>query len=75
MPLRQEIYRAYTGCFFTNYDTFTALRFTATGAPPATKHMLILLMTRQADNIWDEGNTVPLFTDHRCWKRCPSALK
>jgi hypothetical protein len=31
--------------FFNKHDAFTALRFTATGAPLAAKRMLILQMT------------------------------
>jgi hypothetical protein len=35
-----------------------------------------LPMTQHADNIWNEGKLLPLFTDHRrCWKRWPSARK
>jgi hypothetical protein len=33
-------------------------------------------MTQHADNIWNEGKFLPLFTDHRrCWKCCPSIRK
>jgi hypothetical protein len=36
----------------------------------------ILPMTQHAENIWNEGKILPLFTDHRrCWKRCPSTRK
>jgi hypothetical protein len=38
--------------------------------------MRILPMTQHADNIWNKGKFLPLFTDHRrCWKRCPSTHK
>jgi hypothetical protein len=33
-------------------------------------------MSQHADNIWNEGKFLPLFTDHRrCWKCCPSTRK
>jgi hypothetical protein len=51
--------------FFNKIDAFTALRFTTTGAPPAAKRTRILPMIQHADNIWNEGKFVPLFTDHR----------
>jgi hypothetical protein len=44
---------------------FTALRFTDTGALLAADRMRILPMTQHADNIWNEGKFLPLFTDHR----------
>jgi hypothetical protein len=52
------------------------LHFTATGALPTTKHTRILPMTQLADNIWNEGKFLLLFTNHRrCWKCCPSTHK
>jgi hypothetical protein len=36
---------------FNGLDAFTALRFTATGAPPAAKCTRILPTTQHADNI------------------------
>jgi hypothetical protein len=55
---------------------FTALRFTATAASPAAKRTRILSVTQHADNIWNEGKCLPLFTDHRrCWKWCPSTRR
>jgi hypothetical protein len=63
-------------CFFNKIDAFMALRFIATGAPPAVKGTRILPMIQHADNIWNEGKFLPLFTNYRrCWKRCPSARK
>jgi hypothetical protein len=57
-------------------DVFTALRFKGTGAPLAEEHMLIFPMTQHADNIWNEGKFLLLFTDHRrCCKRSPSSHK
>jgi hypothetical protein len=50
---------------FNELDVFIALRFTATGALPAAKGTLILLMTQHADNIWNEGKFLLLFTNHR----------
>jgi hypothetical protein len=50
---------------FIKLDAFTAVRFTATGAPPAVKRTRILPMTEHADNIWNEGKLLPLFTDLR----------
>jgi hypothetical protein len=46
-----------TGCFNT-LDAFTALRFTATGAPPVAKHMRIVLMNQHADNIVDKSHVM-----------------
>jgi hypothetical protein len=40
---------------FNELDSFTAPRFTATGAPPAAERTQILPMTQHADNIWNEG--------------------
>jgi hypothetical protein len=51
--------------FLNKIDAFTALLFTAAGAPPAAKGTRILPMTQHADNIWNEGTFLPLFTDHR----------
>jgi hypothetical protein len=58
---------------FNKLHAFTALRFTATGAPPAAKRTRILPLTPHADNIWNEGkcsqitggveNSVPLHVD------------
>jgi hypothetical protein len=57
-------------------DKFTALRCTATSALLAAKHMQILPMTQLANNIWNEGKVLPLFTDHRrCCKRHLSICK
>jgi hypothetical protein len=50
---------------FNQLDAFTALRFTGTGALLAVERMRILPMTQHADNIWNEGKFLPLFTDHR----------
>jgi hypothetical protein len=64
-----------TGRFLIN---LTRLRhcFTGTGALLAAEHMWILLMTQHADNIWNEGKSLFLFTDHRrCWKCYPSIRK
>jgi hypothetical protein len=62
--------------FFNKLDRFTALWFTVTGTTPAAKRTRILPMTQHADNIWNEGEFLPLFTDHRrCWKCCPSTRK
>jgi hypothetical protein len=53
-----------------------ALHFTWTEAPLAAKCMQILQMTQYADNIWNEGKFLHLFTDHkRSWKHCPSTHK
>jgi hypothetical protein len=43
--------------FFNKIDTFTALRFTATCAPPTAKHMQILPVIQHANNIWNEGKS------------------
>jgi hypothetical protein len=51
--------------FFNKINAFTALLFTASGAPPVVKRTRILPMTQHADNIWNEGKLLPLFTDHR----------
>jgi hypothetical protein len=51
--------------FFNKLDTFTALRFTATDALPVAKRLRILPMKQHADNIWNEGKFLPLFTDNR----------
>jgi hypothetical protein len=57
--------------FFNEIDAFTGTR-----ALFAVEHMRILRMTQHADNIWNEGKFLPLFTDHkRCWNRCPSTRK
>jgi hypothetical protein len=50
---------------FNTLAMFTALRFIATGAPLATKRTRILPITQHADNIWNEGKFLPLFTNHR----------
>jgi hypothetical protein len=61
---------------FNEVYTFMALRFTITGALPAAKCTRILSMTQHADNIWNEGKFLPLFTDHRrCSKCCPSTCR
>jgi hypothetical protein len=46
-------------------DAFTALRFRGTGVPLAAERMRILPMTQHADNIWNEGKFLALFTDHK----------
>jgi hypothetical protein len=51
--------------FSNTLDAFMALCFTTTGAPPAAKRTRILQITQHADNIWNEGKFLPLFTDHR----------
>jgi hypothetical protein len=53
------------GVVFNDLDAFTAPRFTVTGPPPAAEHTRNLPMTQHADNIWNEGKFLPLFTDHR----------
>jgi hypothetical protein len=50
--------------FFNKRDMIMALRFTMTIAPLAMKRTLP--MTQRANNIWNEGKFLPLFTDHRC---------
>jgi hypothetical protein len=44
---------------FNELDTFMALRFTATGPPPAVERTGNLPMTQHADNIWNEGKFLP----------------
>jgi hypothetical protein len=62
--------------FFNKLTHSPALRFAATGAPPAAKRTRILPMIQHTDNIWNEGKFLLLFTCHRrCWKRCPSTRK
>jgi hypothetical protein len=39
-----------------------ALHFTTAGAPLLAKRTRILLLTQHADNIWNEGKFLPLFT-------------
>jgi hypothetical protein len=53
-----------TGCF-NKINAFTALRLTGPGAPLAEERMRILPMTQHADNIWNDGKFLPLFTDNR----------
>jgi hypothetical protein len=53
--------------FFIELDAFTAVRFTAIGAPPAAKRTRILPMIQHADNIWNEEKFLPLFTNHRMY--------
>jgi hypothetical protein len=61
---------------FNELDVFTSLHFTATRALPAAKQMQIFPTTQHADNIWNEGKFLRLFTDHRrCWKHYPSTCK
>jgi hypothetical protein len=50
---------------FNQLDAFMALRFTGTAALLAAERMRILPMTQHADNIWNEGKFLPLFTDYR----------
>jgi hypothetical protein len=45
--------------FFNKIDVFTALRITATGAPPAAKRTRILPMSQHDDNILNEGKFLP----------------
>jgi hypothetical protein len=52
---------------FSELDAFTALRVPTTGPPPAGKRTRILPMTQHANNICNEGNFLPLFTNY---KRC-----
>jgi hypothetical protein len=59
--IRVYIYRVV----FNQLDEFTALRFTDTGALLVVERMRILPVTQHADNIWNEGKFLPLFTDHR----------
>jgi hypothetical protein len=59
-----ELDRIYSEVF-NQLDVFTALRFKGTGALLAVERMGILPMTQHADNIWNEGKFLPLFTDHR----------
>jgi hypothetical protein len=51
--------------FLSKLDVFTALCFTGTVEPLAAERMRILPMTQHADNIWNKGKFLPLFTDHR----------
>jgi hypothetical protein len=53
--------------FFNELDTFTVLRFTESCAQSAAKRTRILPMTQHADNIWNEGKFLFLFTDHRMY--------
>jgi hypothetical protein len=53
---------------FNELDTFTALCFTATGALSAAERMQILSMTQHANNIWNEGKFLPLFTKQEVLK-------
>jgi hypothetical protein len=49
------------------HHAFTALRLTGNGAPLFVGHMRKFPMTQRADNIWNEGKFLPLFTDlSRC---------
>jgi hypothetical protein len=50
---------------FNQLDVFTALHFMGTRALLAAERMPILPMAQHADNIWNEGKFLPLFTDHR----------
>jgi hypothetical protein len=47
---------------FNKLDAFTALLFTATGAPPPAKRTRILPLTQHSDNIWNE-EILPFLTD------------
>jgi hypothetical protein len=50
---------------FNQLDAITTLRFTGTEALLAAERMRILPLTQHANNIWNEGKFLPLFTDHR----------
>jgi hypothetical protein len=65
MVVYENATQALYSVFFNELDMLMALHFTATGTPLATKRVRILLITQHADNIWNEGGFLPLFTDHR----------
>jgi hypothetical protein len=65
VTLTFRLKRAFYRVLFNKLEAFTALRFTATGALPAAKRMRLLPTTQHADDIWNEGKSLPLSTDHR----------
>jgi hypothetical protein len=54
----------------TFVDQFIALRFTATGAPPAARCIRILLM---ANNVWNQGKLLTLWTAWQHYVSRPAA--
>jgi hypothetical protein len=85
MSLRCELY-IYRGsyqfeqflkhrAFLNKIYAFTALRFTATGAPPAAKRTRILPLTQHADNFWNEEVLTFVHRSQEVLKRSPSTRK
>jgi hypothetical protein len=73
-PARTHIHM-YIGRIFTLLPGSTALHFMTTSASPAARRIWILLMNQHVWRPITFAVKLLQFTEHRCWKCCPSTCK